>query len=251
MDRWYYLIAVLITLVAAIDLRAAIIERDLYEPGDGLLTFDTINRREWLDVTATGELSFAAVEWLLAPGRPLDGFELGSVADVELLVDSSGLNSISMTVEQREAIGDELMTLLGITIEVITEFSEYAGGGPVLDYPGYDGFDYASDNKLIFRLTDGITGDVDMNGEPIRFLIGYIRAGGGGVVRFVNSGGPVLYAGPDPNDPKFPNGMQYRGFWLYREAVPEPATVTLLMTALAVAPLNCRLRRPVHADNIA
>jgi hypothetical protein len=126
--------------------RAAIIERDLYEPGDGLLTFDTVNRREWLDVTATGELRFPAVEWLLAPGRPLEGFELASVTNVESLVDASGFNSTTKTVAQRGAIGDAMMAMLGITIEYITEFGEYAGGS-VLDSVAYDGFDYTSDNE--------------------------------------------------------------------------------------------------------
>jgi hypothetical protein len=33
--------------------RGAVFERDWQTPGDGLLTYDDVNRREWLDVTQT------------------------------------------------------------------------------------------------------------------------------------------------------------------------------------------------------
>jgi hypothetical protein len=90
-----------------------------------------------------------------------------------------------------------------------------------------------------------------MNGESVRFFISTVRSGGGATVRFVGNGEPWIYAGPDPNDPNNPNSMEYRGFWLFREGVPEPATIALLMMAFAAAPLVFGRRRPVHVNNNA
>ena len=43
----------LLLLLLPTSLNAAVIERDWQTPGDGLLTFDTVNQREWLDLSET------------------------------------------------------------------------------------------------------------------------------------------------------------------------------------------------------
>jgi len=43
-------LAALLALSCAPASQAAVFERDWKEPGDGLLTYDDVNQREWLDV---------------------------------------------------------------------------------------------------------------------------------------------------------------------------------------------------------
>ncbi len=41
------LVIIFITLLATFPLHAAVIEHDFLTPGDGLLTYDDVNQREW------------------------------------------------------------------------------------------------------------------------------------------------------------------------------------------------------------
>ena len=80
--------------------RAAVMERDWLAPGDGLLTYDTVNQREWLDIPATllsqfGSTTEEAIPAALAelePGGSLADFTLASREDVAALVASAGVD---------------------------------------------------------------------------------------------------------------------------------------------------------------
>jgi hypothetical protein len=50
-----------IVLGISLEARAGIIARDLEAPGDGLITYDTVNQREWLDLPETTGMTLAEV----------------------------------------------------------------------------------------------------------------------------------------------------------------------------------------------
>ena len=47
------LAAALALVLAAVQSQAAVFERDWLAPGDGLLTYDDVNKREWLDLSVS------------------------------------------------------------------------------------------------------------------------------------------------------------------------------------------------------
>jgi len=80
---------------------AAVFERDWKAPGDGLLTYDDVNQREWLDLSQTllegfpGETLNAKYESLLSelePGGLFETFVAAQTADVVALAKSSGID---------------------------------------------------------------------------------------------------------------------------------------------------------------
>lgn len=70
---------------------AGIVERDWKNPGDGLLTFDDSNNREWLDLTETQGMSIADVTSKLGPIGDYAGFVHASANDVLGLATSAGV----------------------------------------------------------------------------------------------------------------------------------------------------------------
>src|SRR5436309_6392015 len=70
--------------------RGAIISRDFRAPGDGLLTYDDVTQREWLDITETNHSTLAAVQRSLQLGGSLFGFNIATVDDVRSLAASAG-----------------------------------------------------------------------------------------------------------------------------------------------------------------
>ena len=47
-----------LVLLVSVQSNAALVERDLFSPGDGLVTFDSSSGLEWLDMSLTLELSY-------------------------------------------------------------------------------------------------------------------------------------------------------------------------------------------------
>jgi hypothetical protein len=77
---------------------AAIFQRDWKAPGDGLLTYDDVNQRVWLDVTESQLSKFpeprldnALAE--LAPGGMFNGFTFAKRNDVFALAQSAGIDT--------------------------------------------------------------------------------------------------------------------------------------------------------------
>ena len=88
--------------VLAAPVRAEVFERDLVPgSGDGLLTFDDVSQREWLDVTETFTREFpggfGGVTGELGAGGRFEGFTLADREDVIELALSAGLTRTPVT----------------------------------------------------------------------------------------------------------------------------------------------------------
>ena len=84
-------VALLICFVTISSVHAGVIEMDLSAPGDGLLTYDTINKRAWLDLPETGGLELSDVLTQMEPGGRLSGFQFAMLGDVSALAASAGV----------------------------------------------------------------------------------------------------------------------------------------------------------------
>ena len=96
---------------------ADVFERDLVPgSGDGLLTFDDVNQREWLDLPETFVFDFPGgylgVLNELAPGGIYEGFQTASRADVIALAESAGIDTTTLDPETNLAATENLIALL-------------------------------------------------------------------------------------------------------------------------------------------
>ena len=103
--------------VLAAPVCADVFERDLVPgSGDGLLTFDDVNQREWLDLTQTFTAEFpggfGGVLDELAPGGIYAGFQTASRADVIALAESAGIDTTTLDPETNLAATENLIALL-------------------------------------------------------------------------------------------------------------------------------------------
>lgn len=96
--------------------QAGVISRDWKSPGDGLLTYDDVNRREWLDLTETvravGRPISDIVDELNAGGA-FEGFNVAVEADVRQLATSAGLNVDSDDLNDNQLPATSFIQLLG------------------------------------------------------------------------------------------------------------------------------------------
>lgn len=102
----------------------ALIERDWLALGDGLLTYDDVNQREWLDLTETQlqgfpgesiEERFFAVVDQTSPGGKFAGFVVGNETELLELALSGGVDPSSMQATVNGAAVSEAIELFGIT----------------------------------------------------------------------------------------------------------------------------------------
>ena len=111
---------------------AAVFERDWKASGDGLLTYDDVNRREWLDLSesllshfAGPQLDNALAE--IRPGGLFDGFTWATKADVTALSQSAGIDTSSFDYSTNHVATSRLIELLGANYQysdsVLTETS--------------------------------------------------------------------------------------------------------------------------------
>ena len=68
-------------------------QRDFKTAGDGLLTFDSITGREWLDPVHTSNLSKLGLDDALKDGGAYAGFTHATAKEVEELVSHGGVNT--------------------------------------------------------------------------------------------------------------------------------------------------------------
>lgn len=106
--RVFSLVCILVSVLSfsgvnmPLDLSAAVVERDWKVPGDGLLTYDDMNRREWLDLSLTvlsdqipGADLLEKLDYVtdqLAPGGLFEDFTFAKSADVLALATSAGID---------------------------------------------------------------------------------------------------------------------------------------------------------------
>lgn len=176
----------------------AVISRDWKTPGDGLLTYDEVNSREWLELTETQlfkfpgdtlEEKYQAVINETSLGGMFAGFRPVISEDLVALAVSAGVDPDSF---------DGSDTGNGMPARALAELlgSTYSHSGS-LESPNSTGFldEFDGTDRLlgtVFVAIDGRTG--------------YLRGG----VTFFRSR----------------QGQDSSGVWLYRQ-VPEPTTATL------------------------
>ena len=191
---------------------AAVFERDWKTSGDGLLTYDDLNRREWLDLSEsllshfpTPQLDNALAE--IRPGGLFDGFTLATKADVTALSQSAGIDTSSLDYSTNHIATNRLIGLLGVTFQYLdSNLSEKSLLGfiqpvnPPLTPPSSSGAFF--DDRFSPDTGQGVWAGV-----------------------FIGLGGDFFENGGNRN----PN---YVSLMLYR-AVPEPPTILLARSALS------------------
>jgi hypothetical protein len=91
-------------------------------PGDGLLTYDDVNRREWLDLSVSrlDQFPIPQLENALAeigPGGMFEGFTFAERADVIPLAQSAGINTATHNFAINDEPTGDLIELLSITFQ--------------------------------------------------------------------------------------------------------------------------------------
>jgi hypothetical protein len=126
-SMWLRLVAAVVVCSLVATSRAEVFERDWKEPGDGLLTYDNVNHREWLDLSETlleqfaepgavfPEGHYANVVAELGPGGLFEGFIVGKRQDLIALAESAGIDSTTTDFETNSRPLSELMELIDVT----------------------------------------------------------------------------------------------------------------------------------------
>ena len=113
--------------------QAAVFERDWKTPGDGLLTYDDVNQREWLDLSETLLEQFAGagpgttraedlearyqnVVGELEPGGMFDGFTVGKREGVVALAQSAGIDTFIRNFDTNAVATLQLIDFLSPTL---------------------------------------------------------------------------------------------------------------------------------------
>ena len=223
------LLSILVGATVPLSSGAAVIERDWLAPGDGLLTYDTVNQREWLDVTET-ILSFfsdsiitdeatAVAKLELLPGGALEGFTLASRQAVEELVASAGVDL--STTQRAQETADDMRALIRL-IET-SEGSALPGQGGVvkaiIDEMIVPEFIFENANVAAILVVSSPFGSAPFGEANMGFATNTdsyrVR---GTTVNFV-------------------------GLMVYRDAVPEPGTISLVGLVIVSPSVRIRAKR--------
>ena len=104
--------------------QAAVFERDWKTPGDGLLTYDDVNQREWLDLSASLLSQFsgtledryqsAMAETML--GGEFESFTAARSIDVIALAESAGIDTTTLDYPTNIASTQNMLALFGVTL---------------------------------------------------------------------------------------------------------------------------------------
>ena len=192
---------------------AAVFERDWQAPGDGLLTFDDVNKREWLDLSQTllsdqfpggppvfpgpRERRYQYVAGQTGPGGLFEGFTVAKSQDAAALANSAGIAHTTFDFAANAAPTSVLIQLLGST----HEFS-------------------ATGSKLAIGLIDEL--DVRFSRLSANYFV-YPTSGANGQAGLRLGQSHTEFIAPP-------------GVMLYRNAVPEPSTwIFFLMFSSALA----------------
>ena len=193
MKRKLILSLVVISLLVANKSPAAVFERDWKESGDGLLTYDDVNQREWLDLGETIIADFSGgydeIMSEVERGGIFDGFTVANGDDVSALAESAGIITSTQDFDVNGASSNRLIDLLGRT--AISAPSVFASG--LLDVFGMN---CDCDDAAVIRVVPPL---------PEAGLTLFLASNAGG----------------DNPDAEF-------GVFLYRTRVPEPTTFILL-----------------------
>jgi hypothetical protein len=224
--------AVILSIGIAQEAHASVISQDLTALGDGLVTYDTVNKREWLDLPETSGVPLSEVLAQMEPGARLEGYRFATLEDVTELTESAGVNWLDdwAIPGPNSPLPHELVKLLGpVYSPDIWHGHLKLSFGQVSLSQGQPLFN--SSNAYVFSLYgDAKPGDINV---PI------FAQESGGV--FESSD---LLADRFPDAPTIALG-NIGPFWLYR-SVPEPCGLVLLSTSIAwlfLARLRCAAPR--------
>ena len=224
--------AFLLILLATLPLHAAVVEHDFLAPGDGLLTYDDVNQREWLDLSYA-YTSLDNIKSKMVPGEFLEDFLFATKDDVRALHLSAG-----PTVYSPDGI-DPLIDKLGFI------FRAQGGFINVLE---------STYGLVAVKFTDG---EPIFDGTAASFenVGGAYPPGEFNNPLIISQGGRrISVTSPDERDAnnwQLSSGYSFLHnsltldtgpFWLYRNAVPEPTSIFLL-TIATLAALSTRNRR--------
>ena len=113
--------------------QSAVFERDWKTPGDGLLTYDDVNGREWLDLSETllekfsgnpgnsifdTEDEYQNVIAELAPRGLFEGFDVAKSAGLIAFAQSAGIDTAAFDLPTNEKATQKLISLLGESFSV-------------------------------------------------------------------------------------------------------------------------------------
>lgn len=250
------LIAFLSSL-ATLTATAAIFERDLFEPGDGLLTYDDVNQREWLDLTYTEHYTLDDLVTATAPSGPLREFRLAMPEDLNYLASSAGVEWIEFgsIPPLNGPAAFEFVSRIGVLVDHTQRIDDLNSSGVTFFCEGNvcgidfnDLHSFTVEEALGLRLSAGFVQAVPPNrssaGPNNNFvLITAISVGSPNLASSIvfnpnqtSTGGGIAFTPYDV-------GTEIEGpYWLYREAVPEPSTA-ILSLAGAIAATSLRSRR--------
>jgi hypothetical protein len=131
--------------------RGAVFERDWMTSGDGLLTYDNVHRREWLDLSVSRidqfpepRLENALAE--LAPGGLFEGFTWAKTRAVRQLAISGGIDISTTDVAINAVPTNAMIDLLSPTLESSFGRRQTVGfiNEPETTYTSYPPYDAAA-----------------------------------------------------------------------------------------------------------
>lgn len=183
-----------------------VISRDWKSPGDGLLTYDDVSHREWLDLAQsrlssfpgdTGAARYQSVLASLQPGGTLHGFTAANSSDLRALAQSAGIDVMSLEFGNEPAT-TRLIELVGPTASVPSSASKFVVG--VLQADG------------LLQATNSRFGQLLV--APIAGMFGS--------------------AGLLTADAIEPFQLAGLGVWLYRDQIPEPNSMVIVLTCTSL-----------------
>lgn len=164
--------AVAFMIVVAASAEAALVERDLFTPGDHYLTWDTATGLEWLDLTLTIGISYNNVAAGYGGYTTTYGFVFANQADTTTLFADAGLSPVSGTSSDpaKVAAGTSLIALMGCTANCATtpasrgfadlnNFSVTVATAPALSINPGVSVSWDADGAGILGKTQSIAGD--------------------------------------------------------------------------------------------
>ena len=204
---------------------AAVLSRDWKTPGDGLLTYDDVNQREWLDLTAsrlsmfpgpTKEDRYLSALAALGPGGLFEGFQVARGDDLVAFAQSAGIDTTSRDdFVFNEPPTRALIDLVGASFS--NQSSGFLDAIGKLDEVGHvSSFTFRFNGELFIAPQSSEDGDA-------------------GLVVFPN-------AASDLSTP------QNTGIWLFR-GVPEPNPATMLVIGLVTIYVRSRRAQQVIASH--
>lgn len=197
----------------------ALFERDWLAPGDGLLTYDDVNQREWLDLTETQLFMYpgnslaeqlAAVLDETQSGGRFEGFAYAAEGDVRDLAISGGIDITTIDFDVNQEASLEFINLVGNTIDPAIQTSN--------------------------RRSEGLANSILP--DTVVPMVAFVP-----IARIVSAAGYEVFLGTAK--PSL-DGEIRSGVWLYRQ-VPEPSSALVVCTLLPFL-FASRLKRSIREN---